>query len=166
MATGGPISGWPDTPVAAGRTAERPSYRVKNSMRGCPGSGWTKGRTTLRMVQAPSKIPRCRPPVILRLLPDQFHHQLTFGPENDRVIGVLGLKRQLGFPEVEPSRQGQAPGGLTGVCSSRAPSTTQLWAWMVGSPIPGQRAVYSWKVQVPHTSGLLRWTLVSSTAEI
>ncbi len=25
------------------------------------------------------------------------------------------MKRQLGFPEIEPSRQGQAPGGLTGV---------------------------------------------------
>ena len=29
----------------------------------------------------------------------------------------------------------------------------------------GQRAVYSWKVQVPQTWGLERWTLVSSTAE-
>ena len=28
-----------------------------------------------------------------------------------------------------------------------------------------QRAVYSWKVQVPQTSGLPRWTLVSSTPE-
>ena len=80
------------------------------------------------------------------------------------MIGVLGLKRQLGFPEVEPSRQGQAPGGLTGVVE-QGPSTTQLWARTVGARL-GQRAVYSWKVQVPQTSGLLRWTLVSSTAEI
>ena len=101
---------------------------------------------------------------MIPLLPDQFHHQLTFGPENYGVIGVLGLKRQLGFPEVEPSRQGQAPGGRPGL-SSRAPSTTQLWARTVGARL-GQRAVYSWKVQVPQTSGLLRWTLVSSTAEI
>jgi hypothetical protein len=29
----------------------------------------------------------------------------------------------------------------------------------------GQRAVYSWKVQVPQTCSPERWTLVSSTAE-
>src|SRR5262249_43579492 len=43
----------------------------------------------------------------------------------------------------------------------RAPRTTQLWARTVVARL-GQRAVYSWKVQVPQTSGLLRWTLVSS----
>ena len=63
----------------------------------------------------PVKDPQVPPAGDPRLLPDQFHHQLTFGPENYGVIGVLGLKRQLGFPEVEPSRQGQAPGGVTGV---------------------------------------------------
>ncbi len=39
---------------------------------------------------------------------------------------------------------------------------TQLWARTVGARL-GQRAVYSWKVQVPQTWGLERWTLVSST---
>src|SRR5438046_4913164 len=47
---------------------------------------------------------------------------------------------------------------------SKAPRTTQLWARTVLARL-GQRAVYSWKVQVPQTWGLPRWTLVSSTAE-
>ena len=47
---------------------------------------------------------------------------------------------------------------------SNAPRTTQLWARTVVARL-GQRAVYSWKVQVPQTSSPERWTLVSSTAE-
>ena len=47
---------------------------------------------------------------------------------------------------------------------SKVPRTTQLWARTVVARL-GQRAVYSWKVQVPQTWGLQRWTLVSSTAE-
>ena len=48
--------------------------------------------------------------------------------------------------------------------SSTAPRTTQLWARTVVARL-GQRAVYSWKVQVPQTCLPERWTLVSSTAE-
>ena len=41
---------------------------------------------------------------------------------------------------------------------------TQLWARTVEARL-GQRAVYSWKVQTPQTSLLVRWTLVSSPAQ-
>ena len=49
-------------------------------------------------------------------------------------------------------------------CGTRAPVTTQLWARTVLARL-GQRAVYSWKVQVPQTPGLVRCTLVSSPAQ-
>src|SRR5512144_1030145 len=57
---------------------------------------------------------------------------------------------------------GRNQAGRPGLSSS-APRTTQLCARTVAARL-GQRAVYSWKVQVPQTSWLLRWTLVSSTA--
>ena len=82
---------------------------------GVPRLGLDQGPDHASEGVGPVKDPQVPPAGDPRLLPDQFHHQLTFGPENYGVIGVLGLKRQLGFPEVEPSRQGQAPGGLTGV---------------------------------------------------
>src|SRR3974377_532095 len=41
---------------------------------------------------------------------------------------------------------------------------TEVWARTVAARL-GQRAVYSWKVQVPQTWGLQRWTLGSSTAQ-
>ena len=49
------------------------------------------------------------------------------------MIGVLGLKRQLGFPEIEPSRQGQAPGRLTGVVEQgpRAPPSCGPARWVL-----------------------------------
>src|SRR5512135_30877 len=63
--------------------------------------------------------------------------------------------------ESRPAR-GRNPPGRSPLWST-APSTTQLCARTVLARL-GQRAVYSWKVQVPQTSLLLRWTLVSSTA--
>src|SRR3954451_6071287 len=57
---------------------------------------------------------------------------------------------------------GKYQAGLPGFSSS-APRATQLWARTVVARL-GQRAVYSWKVQVPQTSSPERWTLVSSTA--
>ena len=42
--------------------------------------------------------------------------------------------------------------------------TSQLWARTVLARL-GHRAEYSWNVQVPQTSGLVRWTLVSSPAQ-
>ena len=65
--------------------------------------------------------------------------------------------------EVEPAGDRQEPRGLSGLVE-QAPRTTQLWARTVAARL-GQRAVYSWKVQVPQTWGLERWTLVSLTAE-
>ena len=72
-------------------------------------------------------------------------------------------RRQLRLAEVEPAGDGQEPGGLAGFVE-QGPRTTQLWARTVVARL-GQRAVYSWKVQVPQTWGLLRWTLVSSPAQ-
>ena len=58
---------------------------------------------------------------------------------------------------------GKNQAGWSGLCN-RAPRTTQLCARTVWARL-GQRAVYSWKLQVPQTRLLVRWTLVSSMAE-
>ncbi len=62
------------------------------------------------------------------------------------------LLRKYSRPEI-----GRNQAAWLGLCSN-APPTTQLWTRKVLERL-GQRAVYSWKVQVPQTFLLLQWTL-------
>ena len=94
------------------------------------------------------------------LLVKQRDGQFALGVEFQE---ALRSDRQLRLAEVEAAGDRQEPSGLLGF-GEQGPRTTQLWARTVVARL-GQRAVYSWKVQVPQTWGLQRWTLVSSTAE-
>src|SRR4051794_24075062 len=72
--------------------------------------------------------------------------QFALGPEPRRILAGVARHGQLRSAEVDPAGAvGTSQAGFSGF-SSRA--TTQLWARTVGARL-GQRAVYSWKVQVP-----------------
>ena len=79
------------------------------------------------------------------LLAEQRDGQFALGVEFQ---DTLGSDRQLRLAEVEPAGDGQEPRGLLGLGSEA--KTTQLWARTVAARL-GQRAVYSWNVQVPQT---------------
>src|SRR5512135_3718172 len=105
--------------------------------------------------------PRCGPSTVRASCcsSSTTHSHLVWNGSKDRPSDESGncdLRKSS-----RPAR-GRNPPGRSPLWST-APSTTQLCARTVLARL-GQRAVYSWKVQVPQTSLLLRWTLVSSTA--
>ena len=93
------------------------------------------------------------------LLVKQRDGQFALGVEFQE---ALRSDRQLRLAEVEAAGDRREPSGLLG-SGGKAQDDPVVGA--DGGGAIGQRAVYSWKVQVPQTWGLQRWTLVSSTAE-
>jgi hypothetical protein len=113
--------------------------------------------------EVPSKTARCRPPLIVacsRIRPTANSHSVrntSLGPAVPDRAGNCDL-RKYSLPESGKNQAG--PPGF----SSSAPQATQLCARTVAARL-GQRAVYSWNVQVPQACSPERWTFVSSTAE-
>src|SRR5215207_1166610 len=139
---------------AGGRSYRRASCRsrVRKSIRAWPGSeGTTSGRTTLRKAKPPSNTPNVLPRQALafsRAISTSSSHlvrKTTGGPFSAAGSWVL---RKYSRPATGRKWAGWF------VLGSRAPVTTQLWARTVLARL-GQRAEYSWNVQVPHTSLLL-----------
>ena len=80
------------------------------------------------------------------LLAEQRDGQFALGVEFQ---DTLGSDRQLRLAEVEPAGDRQEPRGLLGFGEQGAQDHPVVGRTVVARL--GQRAVYSWKVQVPQT---------------